>query len=158
MSMYKIISVQSKGAIYKILVDEIDFNRVKNFTWGITHSGNNVYAKFTMHLPNNKKTSIAMHRLIMSFPNGFLIDHINGNGLDNRRENLRLCNSQQNSFNRKPYRWKTLPKGVSKKLNRFISRITINKTTINIGSYKTIEEAKDAYNLKANDIFKEYRG
>lgn len=80
-------------------------------------------------------------------PEGMEIDHINGNPLDNRIENLRLASRSQNAFNTRIRKSnKSGVKGVNwnKANNNWRARITVNKKEIEIGSYETIEEAKVA--------------
>jgi len=86
-----------------------------------------------------------LHRLIMDAPADKQVDHINGNKLDNRKCNLRLCSHQQNCCNRKGHKGRDLPKGVCKSINKFQSRITVNGTTIYLGGFDTPEEAHAAY-------------
>lgn len=84
-------------------------------------------------------------------------DHINGNGLDNRRENLRLATRSQNSINRgKQSNNKSGYKGVSwnKRDKRWTAQITINKHIINLGGFDTPEQAYEAYKEAA----KQYHG
>lgn len=83
--------------------------------------------------------SIRMNRLIMDCPDGFVVDHINGDGSehDNRECNLRICTQQENTFNNKK------AKGVhlDKKNNRWMAYITINRKRKHLGYYDTEEEA-----------------
>jgi len=88
--------------------------------------------------------NVYMHRLIASAPNGFLVDHVNGNGLDNRRSNLRICSPSQNSQNSrirsdnrsgfKGVRW-------DKSKNKWRSQIRVRRKLIHIGYFTTAEEA-----------------
>ena len=75
------------------MVDDGDFPWLSKFRWW-THS--RVYATGWANGKN-----VLMHRLILSTPPGMESDHINGDRLDNRRDNLRICTLQQNQFNSK---------------------------------------------------------
>lgn len=59
------------------------------------------YAATNIKKPDGKKTILRMHRLLIDSPPGMEIDHINGDGLDNRRENLRVCTPSQNQGSRR---------------------------------------------------------
>lgn len=75
------------------LIDDVDYEKVSQLNWCYTAKSDELgYAKGT--------GDILMHRLIMDAKRGQEIDHINGNPLDNRRENLRFCNHSQNGGNR----------------------------------------------------------
>jgi hypothetical protein len=84
----------------------------------------------------------------MGNPSEKVVDHINCNTLDNRRENLRLCNQSENIRNaRKNFQGKNPYKGVSlyKPTNRWRARIQVNDKTIYLGYYDTPEKAYEAY-------------
>tara|TARA_R100000995_G_scaffold71191_1_gene39828 strand:+ start:267 stop:914 length:648 start_codon:yes stop_codon:yes gene_type:complete len=70
------------------------FQPTPNLKYGVTYSG-----PYTDR--SNGRSQAFVHRLIMGFPEGMDVDHINGNGLDNRRENLRVCTRSQNAMNKK---------------------------------------------------------
>jgi hypothetical protein len=82
------------------LVDEEDFNYLNQWKW---HLGKGGYAYRRKYLSDGKDgfVSVYMHRLLLNPPPGMEIDHINGNGLDNHRANLRIVTHQQNSINHK---------------------------------------------------------
>jgi hypothetical protein len=93
---------------------------------------------------NGKKTIIRLHSIIMNPATGMVVDHINGDTLDNRRENLRVCLQSQNIMNsiiRKDN--KTGVKGVTyiKSSKKYRVRIVANKICYNVGCYSTIEDA-----------------
>lgn len=79
---------------HKFVVDEEDFEKLNCFKWHILQGKDgHLYA-------NNGKVGL-MHRFITSTKKGMVVDHINGNGLDNRKENLRVCTVTQNQGNSK---------------------------------------------------------
>lgn len=102
--------------------------------------------------------NILMHRLIMGLErkDGKIVDHINGDGLDNRKSNLRLATNQQNVGNMRKWRGKHRYKGVRycKKADRWLASIVINRKQIHLGSWMTEEQAARAYDEAAV----EYRG
>jgi hypothetical protein len=83
------------------MVDAADYEWLMQYKWSVQPSADNRtwYAKRT-----DRGRLVLMHRLIMKPPKGMVVDHINGNGLDNRRCNLRICTRMQNSFNRSKQR------------------------------------------------------
>ncbi|MCK5172329.1 MAG: HNH endonuclease [Planctomycetes bacterium] len=100
-----------------------------------------------------------MHRMIINPPNEMVIDHIDHNGLNNRRSNLRICTSLQNARNRRPSKQKKIKyKGVSstKAGKKFQANITINQKQTIIGYYKTELQAAKAYDKMAKKYHKEY--
>jgi len=100
-----------------------------------------------------------MHREILDAPDGMQIDHVNGNGLDNRVANLRLCTATQNQRNAvKRANGSSRFKGVdwNKRQKKWRARITINKRTILIGRYCDEFRAAKAYDKKAIELFGEF--
>lgn len=83
----------------------------------------------------------------MNCPNDMEIDHIDGNGLNNQKENLRICTRSENMRNRdKQADNLSGYKGVYKKDNRYRAQITVEGKQIYLGSYQNIEDAVKAYN------------
>ena len=76
---------------YVSLVDDGDYKMLKQFKWSAIVTPRTAYA-YRSYWDKEKKSvrSVSMHRLIMDFPDGMQVDHINHNGLDNRKENLRV--------------------------------------------------------------------
>ena len=92
-----------------------------------------------------------MHRLLMGFPVEIHVDHINGDKLDNRRVNLRLCTRSENAKNsKKPIVNSSGYKGVFKvSPNRWQAKIKSNGIQINLGSFSNKIDAAKAYNVGA---------
>ncbi|MCQ8279892.1 HNH endonuclease [Acetobacteraceae bacterium KSS8] len=97
-----------------------------------------------------------LHRMIMSAPKGVVVDHVNGNGLDNRRANLRFATSSQNAANTKPNCNPLLFRGVVANKDSFSARIQVNGKRIFDGVFLTVEEAAAAYDRLAIAHFGEF--
>lgn len=102
---------------------------------------------------------ITMHRLIMQPKKGLTVDHINGDKLDNRKENLRICTLAQNKLNtpRRSHN-KAAYKGIEymPRLNKYRARIRLDGKRYSLGCFVTPEEAAIAYNTKAKELFGEF--
>lgn len=140
------------------LVDDEDYKRLSDgYKWQARYNsdGIKVYASRT----RDKKTEI-MHRIILKITDRSLhVDHINGDGLDNRKENLRICDRAKNGQNRIKHKMGTSNfKGVSwhKRSEKWQSRITIDKKTKNLGSFDSEIDAATAYNEAALLHFGEF--
>ena len=135
----------------KVLIDEDDFPVISRLTWHID-SG---YATTTF-ITNNKKTyKIFMHRLILQSKRGYVVDHKNGNRLDNRKENLQYATHSQNSQNQKrKINKKSGFLGVEKvSQNSFRARLSLQGKKLNIGWFKSAKKAALAYDKAALVIF-----
>lgn len=139
------------------LIDDDDYEKVSKYRWYAFYNGFNWYAQ--TRLPNNRN-HIYMHRLVLGFPEGKQIDHINMDTLDNRKFNLRTATNAQNNRNKKA--WNVLGiKGVSyypnnKRIKQYLARIGLDYKTINLGWYMTAKEAAEAYNNAAIKYFGEF--
>ena len=146
--MKKIKLTQDKYA----LVDDDDFEKLNKFKWSLLRLKNHSYA-----IRNNNPIRL-MHRAIMGIiDRGILVDHINHNGLDNRKINLRKCTPSENSFNRrKSKNQKSIYKGVVAHSRNFSAYISINKKRTYLGTFKTEHEAAGVYNEYARKYFGEF--
>ncbi|MCR5488375.1 MAG: HNH endonuclease [Lachnospiraceae bacterium] len=141
------------------LVDDEDYERLSQYSWQWDEHGAGYAGRHIRR--NGKCVHIIMHREIMNAPEGVQIDHINGNGLDNRKSNLRFANVQKNSFNRKKPAVKctSVFKGVlqRKGVDYWLARIKYNDKHVELGRFRTQEEAAAAYNFASEIFFGEYR-
>lgn len=123
--------------IGETLIDLEDIPKVKSIGWHLTQSKRN-----TRYCISNK--GVLLHRLLMDDPEGMVIDHINHNGLDNRKCNLRICTNQENICNCEiPKNNKSGCKGVywAKDKQKWTVQVTINNKTKYIGRYENLEDA-----------------
>lgn len=143
----------NNGAV--TLVDDEDFNFLKQWNWYLVKSKNNkIQYAIRRGLMFGKRKTVALHRLIMGLPKNKQIDHINGNGLDNQRKNLRLATHSENQRNKKGHN-KTGYKGVEfvKRLGKWRSRIYVNKKNLHLGLFGSLEDAAGAYDQVAKKYF-----
>lgn len=148
-----IISSQVHGQ-KSCLVDREDIPRLKIFnSWNITGRVGNFYVSANIC----RGGSIILHRLILSFPDGLDIDHINGDTLDNRKSNLRICTHGENMRNRKVNNGCKY-KGVFfvNRSKNFRAEIVVNGKRTHIGQFLDPREAALAYNEKALEIHGEF--
>lgn len=143
------------------LVDDADYDTVSKYFWQVKIHGATYYAKRAIFI-NGLKTSQSMHRLILNVSDPKLkVDHIDHNGLNNQRNNLRICSQLNNSKNRIKSRFDkrnltSIYKGVSWDYNKYIARIRINGVLIRIGRFENEVDAAIAYNQAALKYFGEY--
>jgi len=135
------------------IVDEDDYERLNKLSWQVSSRG---YANRRVYLKGNQYSTLIMHREIMQPPDDMQVDHINGNKLDNRKQNLRICTASQNSMNSN--RQKGLYRGVTwhKRDRKWRANIGANREKIYIGQFDCPHEAAKAYNKKALELHGEF--
>ena len=148
--MKEIILTQGKIA----LVDDEDFEYLKWYRWHTLKS----QSKSNL-IPNYYARNISMglmHRTILNPPDNMEIDHINGDTLDNRKENLRIVSKRQNLQNHHSPKSSVYP-GVCwhKRQNKWISNISINGVKKHLGMFEYEKEAAEAYVHACKTIVKE---
>lgn len=143
-------------------VDDEDYEYLNQWKWNAHTIGKNKpYYAIRSCYERGKKT-LRMHRVLIEKYIGefnYEVDHIDGNGLNNQKENLRIVTRSQNCMNRKGWgkNGKGIKKIIYKRKNgtlyvKYQCRIHVNKKYIYLGTYKTIEEAKEVY-LKNSKIY-----
>jgi len=141
------IFIRRKGERLEALIDKSDFVKVNSFPGSWTTSYKKANNTFYVQKRYNKGEFSYLHRFLLEPKQGKVIDHINHNGLDNRRENLRELTHFENLQNRKPQKNNKLGmRGVyyHKSTKRFCVNIKLNSKPIYIGVFKTSEEAEKA--------------
>ena len=152
--MKKIRLSQNKFA----LIDDEDFEELNKHEWYVCKDRKFLYAVRDVR-SGIKRILVRMHREIMKPPENMQIDHINHNGLDNRKSNLRVCTNSQNQYNQKIRKNLTSGcKGVSwkKQTKRWMAHIGINRTKKHLGYYSSEKEAAIAYNNAAKELFGDF--
>ncbi len=151
---------QNKFAI----VDAEDYDRLNKYKWCVSRTPHTNYAMRRtkgkrVKGKRVKRKTIMMHRFILGAPRGLVVDHINHNGLDNRKKNLRLCTRAENNRNRRSFNNKSSKyKGVSwdKQRKLFLACIRCNGKYYNLGRFKSEITAAKAYDKKAKELFGEF--
>jgi hypothetical protein len=139
------------------LVDDEDYDYLNQFKWNANKS------RDTKSFYATRYPGIKMHRVIMNTPDNLEVDHIDHNGLNNQRCNLRNCTRSQNHMNKNP-KGDSKYLGVSwdKSKNKWRTFIQTRQTsdhrrkTLYSGTFLTENEAAVAYNNKAKEFFGEF--
>lgn len=136
----------------RAIVDDEDYEELSKYKWYYK-----LYAVRSGWV-TGKRTTIRMHRQIMSAKPGQEVDHRNGHRLDNRKVNLRVCSKNQNQWNRKRQGGSSEHKGVywNKRNKRWRAQIQMNGQYIYLGEFKEEIQAAEAYSLAATKLFGEY--
>lgn len=126
----------------RILIDKQDYKFLLGYSWSVNSNG---YLRRNPKLRNGEYENIEcyFHRLVLGAKKGFIVDHINRNRLDNRRENLRIVSFNQSILNRNTKLNKSTGiRGVRKVGNKFRAYMSFQGKQIHLGYYFTLEEAK----------------
>ena len=139
------------------IIDDSDFERLSQFKWcaNVVKGGRAYATRNSSTKDGAKKQKIYMHRVILGAAAGLEVDHINGDTLDNRRENLRQCTTSENQMNRGKARHnKSGYKGVCwhKQNKMWRALIKINQKSKLLGYFNSAEDAHQAYCKAAQEI------
>lgn len=157
-----------KNDYFKVycLVDKVIYKKfdLGSYKWYASYRNNCIHIYTYTKFKNGRSKVLAIHRLITVCPKGKVVDHINGDGLDNRLSNLRICTKGQNNLNigrsiHRNYTSKYI--GVcyvphSNKKNPWIAGLSINNKRKILGYFKTEIEAAKARDDYAFKIRGEY--
>lgn len=140
---------------YFTTVDDEDFEAMNSLKW---YASVKPRGRVVAERRIKDHRSISLHRLLMNPSPENVIDHINGNALDNRRCNLRECSKRQNAFNQRKHSDNTSGyKGVSKiSSGKWRAEIGVSYKRIYIGCFETPELAAQAYDIRAQEMYGEY--
>ena len=147
------------------VVDDSDVILVSGLNWSGKRKDRTIYARTRMRGSGTRRWQhVLMHQLIMPAVDGLEPDHINGNGLDNRRSNLRLATRSQNMSNAAKYRTRdgmaptSSFKGVWRghTCKRWCATISPKGKRINLGRFASERDAALAYNEAAKEYFGEF--
>lgn len=149
--MKKIPLTQGKFA----LVNDEDYESLQKYKWHAHRQRRRIYAMTNIRGMEGKRTKRPMHRLLL--PSAEQVDHMNGNGLDNRRENLRAATQQENSRGFRQQKIATTSKfrGVCwrKDTRKWSSYIWVSGKRIHLGLFEDEKDAARAYNDAAQKFF-----
>jgi hypothetical protein len=152
----KIPLTQGKFAI----VDPEDYEELSKYKWYAAKMGRTFYAARTIRITNGKHRLIIMHRQVLKDSEGLFVDHINHNGLDNRKCNLRICTIQQNVWNMRKQRGNCASqyKGVTwrKDIGKWQARVICGGKVFSCGHFNDEKAAAAAYDKKAKELFGEF--
>lgn len=137
-------------------IDTRDYEKCRQYNWWLRRAD-----KYTYPMTTIGRKSVGLHRVVLGLENApktTYIDHINGDMLDNRRENLRVCTNAQNQWNvPKKSTSKQKYKGIREtKYGTYEVRIRHLGKRLYLGTYKTEIEAVDVYNRKARELHGEF--
>jgi hypothetical protein len=139
------------------LVDDEDFDELTKLSWCLSSRSRPPYATTNIKISGKYRT-VDMHRYLLNPPRGVEVDHINGNGLDNRRSNLRICTHAQNTRNKRStprsgFKGVSLGSGCKKS---WTARIRADGIDLYLGSFPDPVLAASAYNKAALKYYGEF--
>jgi len=130
------------------VIDDCDATRVLALKWYASRHGRHWYA---MH---GRAPKLLLHRLILNAPEGMVVDHIDGDGLNNQRGNLRLATLRENTINSRP---RQIFKGVWAQPNgKSVAALTVHGRKVYLGIFGCEQQAACAYDAAARQHFGQF--
>ena len=140
-----------------VIIDSKDYDKVKGKRWYTQKTLNTMYAYSDGRDKNGNGSMISMHRVLLGANSRELVDHIDGNGLNNVQKNIRQCSHFQNQCNRRKSKNCTSKhKGVRLCSGRVKAAIQYKRRNIHLGYFKNEQDAAMAYNVAAIKYFGEF--
>jgi AP2 domain len=130
---------------YAATIDVADVPLVAEYSWYIHKDRYTHYARTSIRAPDGRRITLRLHQLLTGFP---MTDHIDGDGLNNKRDNLRQASHSENGWNRRANIGnKSGLKGAQwyPPTQQWRARIAANGKQIHLGYYATAEDAHEAY-------------
>lgn len=135
------------------IVDDDDFERLSQHRWFAHKVVNTFYAERYQTTAPKKRTCIKMHSQIIDIPKSLQCDHIDGNGLNNQKSNLRVVNARENQQNRHTQKSSKYPGVYRMKRNgKWRAHITINGVVTHLGVFESEEAAGLCYKLASLEV------
>ncbi len=137
----------------ELIVDEDDYSFVNSLGLSIVTRGHLKH----VYINTQPYYKLPLHRVLLNVTDGsIIVDHINRNGLDNRRENLRLTSKSGNAINMRTNINKKsgLPKGVYKERDGYKAQIKYNGINRYLGHFSSVEKAEARYKLEVDKYWK----
>ena len=153
------MDVQIKGRVF--VVDDEDAEYVRSFRWHLlvkrSSAGREyVYARRSVML-DGRQQGVLLHREIAGAESRQVVDHINGDPLDNRRANLRVCTQAENARNRQiKVTNKTGCKGVRARDGKYSASVAVNGRSVHCGTFATVAEAAQRRDEVARELHGQY--
>jgi len=145
---------------YFALVDDEDFEWLNQWKWQAAVAKNTVYAQRSVRKEKGRRVTLRIYRAILKLEDSHIhVDHIDGNGLNNTRANIRLCTHAENSRNSKSVNGSSsrfLGVNLEKSCNKWRAQILYKGRKIHLGLFSIEEDAARTYNQAASKYFGEF--
>ena len=153
-----IIQLKSRGKVVgSAVISDEDSGIVSGYKWRLRKTPRSMYARTSVKTKSGEWRDVLMHRLILGIGDDSMVDHANGNGLDNRRDNLRIASHSQNAMNKRKAGGTSRFKGVLlSSAGTWQANIWINGRSVYLGRHRSEEAAALAYDRAALSSFGEF--